>query len=172
MSLQEEKERITFEPLKGTPRKKPRRRKSSKVVSVVEQQEDYQEEISSQTLTPGEVKAPPLEVDEVVKKQTAIFEPNPGPQTEFLESSEEQVLYGGAAGGGKSYAMVADVLRNVNCPGHRGVLLRRTTDELRELKAVAHNLYPQLGKAETNQNGLKRTLPGHSRQGQLSGLLI
>ena len=97
-------------------------------------------------MTPGEVKAPPLEVDEVVKKQTAIFEPNPGPQTEFLESSEEQVLYGGAAVGGKSYAMVADVLRNVNCPGHRGVLLRRTTDELRELKAVAHNLYPQLGK--------------------------
>ena len=32
--------------------------------------------------------------------QDIVFEPNPGPQTEFLSSSEREVLYGGAAGGG------------------------------------------------------------------------
>ncbi len=31
-----------------------------------------------------------------------LFKPNPGPQTFFLASSEREVLYGGAAGGGKS----------------------------------------------------------------------
>ncbi len=39
-----------------------------------------------------------------------IFEPNAGPQTDFLAASEQEVLYGGAAGGGKSYALLADPL--------------------------------------------------------------
>lgn len=30
-----------------------------------------------------------------------VFRPNPGPQTEFLAAPEKEVLYGGAAGGGK-----------------------------------------------------------------------
>ena len=35
------------------------------------------------------------------KAQSVVFQPNPGPQTDFLASSEQEVLYGGAAGGGK-----------------------------------------------------------------------
>jgi hypothetical protein len=42
------------------------------------------------------------------------FKPNTGPQSDFLASSEQEVLYGGAAGGGKSYAMIADPLRYVS----------------------------------------------------------
>lgn len=33
------------------------------------------------------------------KAQKVIFQPNPGPQTEFLSAIEQEVLYGGAAGG-------------------------------------------------------------------------
>ena len=33
------------------------------------------------------------------------FMPNDGPQTDFLASSEREVLYGGSAGGGKSIKM-------------------------------------------------------------------
>ena len=36
---------------------------------------------------------------EQVYKKNIIFEPNEGPQTEFLASPERDVLYGGAAGG-------------------------------------------------------------------------
>lgn len=42
----------------------------------------------------------PAEFD-VQEAQDVVFKPNPGPQTEFLASSEQEVLYGGAAGGGK-----------------------------------------------------------------------
>lgn len=73
-----------------------------------------------------------------------IFRPNPGPQTEFLASPELEVLYGGAAGGGKSYALIADPMRYFDNPNFNGVLIRRTNDELRELKYKAKELYFQL----------------------------
>lgn len=71
------------------------------------------------------------------------FEPNPGPQTQFLAASEQEVLYGGAAGGGKSYAMLVDPLAGVGNKHFRGLLLRRTNDELKELKTISKQLYPQ-----------------------------
>ena len=74
------------------------------------------------------------------------FQPNPGPQTEFLAASEFQVLYGGAAGGGKSYAMLVDPLRDVHNPNFRGLLVRRTTEELRDLIIESKKLYPTIFK--------------------------
>lgn len=73
--------------------------------------------------------------------QNVIFKPNPGPQTEFLAAEEQEVLYGGAAGGGKSFAMLADPIRYFSNPNFRGLLLRRTNDELKELKWKARDLY-------------------------------
>ena len=46
-----------------------------------------------------------------LKDKDIIFEPNDGPQTQFLAASEREVFYGGARGGGKSYAMLIDPLR-------------------------------------------------------------
>lgn len=90
------------------------------------------------------VPAQPLpEPIDVAKAQDVIFKPNPGPQTDFLASSEQDVLYGGAGGGGKSFAMIADPVRNFNNPYFKGLLLRRTTEELRELISVSKQLYPQ-----------------------------
>lgn len=72
-----------------------------------------------------------------------IFKPNPGPQTEFLASSEFQVLYGGAAGGGKSYALLADAIRDAWHPEHAALVIRRTLDELRELINKSKTIYPE-----------------------------
>jgi hypothetical protein len=71
-----------------------------------------------------------------------IFKPNEGPQTDFLESGEQQVLYGGAAGGGKSYALLADAMRDAWHSQYRGIIFRRTNDELRELIDKSKQLYP------------------------------
>ena len=87
-------------------------------------------------------EAIPAEIN-VSQAQEIIFQPNQGPQTEFLSSSEQEVLYGGAGGGGKSYAMVADPVRYFNNPLFKGLLLRRTTEELRELISVSKQLYPK-----------------------------
>ena len=80
---------------------------------------------------------------DVGKAQNIVFQPNPGPQTDFLSSPEQEVLYGGAAGGGKSFAMVADPIRYVNNPAANMLLVRRSTEELRELISVSKRLYPQ-----------------------------
>ena len=36
---------------------------------------------------------------------------NKGPQEDFINAPEREVLYGGAAGGGKSFALLVDPLR-------------------------------------------------------------
>ena len=76
-------------------------------------------------------------------KDNVIFSPNEGPQTEFLAAAETDVLYGGAAGGGKSYAMLVDPLRYAHRSAHRALILRRSMPELRELIDKSRELYPQ-----------------------------
>jgi hypothetical protein len=70
-----------------------------------------------------------------------VFRPNEGPQEDFLAATEPEVLYGGAAGGGKSFAMLVDPLRYVENPKFSGLLLRRTNDELRDLVMESKVLY-------------------------------
>ena len=53
----------------------------------------------------------PPNIKEAVQEKEIIFEPNEGPQTQFLAASEREVFYGGARGGGKSYARLIDPLR-------------------------------------------------------------
>ena len=79
-----------------------------------------------------------------VAEQNVIFAPNEGPQTEFLAAGEREVLYGGAAGGGKSYAMLVDPLRYMTHSQFSGLLLRKTTEELRELIWKSQELYPKV----------------------------
>lgn len=71
------------------------------------------------------------------------FRPNPGPQTEFFSANEQEVLFGGAAGGGKSFAMLADPLRYLAHPHNSALMLRRTTEEMRELRWKSQELYPK-----------------------------
>ena len=78
-----------------------------------------------------------------VAEENVIFSPNEGPQTDFLAASETDVLYGGAAGGGKSYAMLVDPLRFAHRAAHRALILRRSMPELREIIDKSRELYPK-----------------------------
>ena len=84
-----------------------------------------------------------LDFEASPKEQAVIFAPNPGPQTEFLAASEREVLYGGAAGGGKSVGLLADPMRYFSNKNFNGLILRRTNDELRELIWKSQEVYPQ-----------------------------
>ena len=76
-------------------------------------------------------------------QEDVIFKANEGPQEDFLAAGETDVLYGGAAGGGKSYAMLIDPLRFAHRPSHRALIIRRSMPELRELIDKSRELYPK-----------------------------
>ena len=95
----------------------------------------------TQLLTEDIIDSAPKTIQEHVKSQDVIFRPNSGPQTEFLAASEREVFYGGARGGGKSYAMLVDPLRYCFKAHHRALLIRRTMPELRDLISKSQLLY-------------------------------
>lgn len=60
------------------------------------------------------------------------YTPSPGPQTEAHQTYVDELLYGGAAGGGKSrFARAALVIMATTVPGSRSLILRRTFKDLR-----------------------------------------
>ena len=91
-----------------------------------------------------EIQDVSYETEAIEEHANVLFKPNAGPQTEFLAAAEREVLYGGSAGGGKSYAMLADPLRYMGHPQFSGLLLRHTTEELRELIFKSQELYPKI----------------------------
>lgn len=76
-----------------------------------------------------------------------LWEPT-AKQAEYLAAGEDEVLYGGAAGGGKTDALVIDAMGGqqgaVYNPIYRALLLRRTFAELKEVKDRAQAIYPVL----------------------------
>ena len=96
----------------------------------------------SSVLDTKEVESLAPNIQEHVK-ENIIFEPNKGPQTEFLAAPEREVFYGGARGGGKSYAMLVDPLRYCHKENHRALLLRRSMPELRDMINHSQRLYPK-----------------------------
>lgn len=69
-----------------------------------------------------------------------VWQPQPK-QAEFLARGEYEVLYGGAAGGGKSDAMLAEALRQVAIPHYKGIIFRKTYKQLEELIDRSRTIY-------------------------------
>ncbi|MDR2134606.1 MAG: terminase, partial [Treponema sp.] len=89
-----------------------------------------------------------------------LWQPQPK-QARALACPAFELLYGGAAGGGKSDFLLADFLSGVNEWGHnwRGILFRKTYTELGELLRRARELYLPLG-AEYQVGERRFTFPG------------
>lgn len=78
---------------------------------------------------------------------TKEIRPQEGPQSQFLASSADIAIYGGGAGGGKTWALLMEPLRHVANPDFGAVFFRRTTVQIRNeggLWDESVKLYPLL----------------------------
>jgi predicted phage terminase large subunit-like protein len=74
--------------------------------------------------------------------------PQAGPQELFLKSKADIAIYGGAAGGGKTWALLIEPLSHIDNPGFGGVIFRRTTVQVRNeggLWDESVKMYPLVG---------------------------
>lgn len=78
--------------------------------------------------------------------------PQPGPQEQFLSSPADIVIYGGAAGGGKTYALLLEALRHIGNPRFGAVIFRKNANQIFSqggLWDTAAELYLPLGARST-----------------------
>jgi len=82
-------------------------------------------------------------------------------QTAFLDLDCLEAFYGGAAGGGKSDALLMAALRYVDMPGYAALLLRRTYEDLSLPEALMDRAQSWLGgtDARWHQQGKTWTFP-------------
>lgn len=82
----------------------------------------------------------------MVAAENVEIRPHPGPQERWLASSADIAIYGGAAGGGKSWALLMEPLRHISNPDFGAVIFRRTYPQITGeggLWDTATKLYPQ-----------------------------
>lgn len=80
--------------------------------------------------------------------EATVIRPQPGPQETFLGSSADIAIYGGAAGGGKTWALLMEPLRHIGNENFGAVFFRRTTVQVRNeggLWDESEKLYPVIG---------------------------
>jgi len=77
------------------------------------------------------------------RKVVIGFKPQPGPQVAFLQAPFDIVVYGGARGGGKSYATLGEFWLHADRHGQhaRGLMVRKTREDLKDTIDVALIMY-------------------------------
>lgn len=86
---------------------------------------------------------------------TKEIKPQEGAQEKFLKCDADVAFYGGAAGGGKSYAILLDPLYDIHNKDFGAVIFRRTTKQITSeggLWDTAGGLYTDIGATSNNQN--------------------
>lgn len=92
-----------------------------------------------------------------------VWQPQPK-QAEFMSRAEYEALYGGAAGGGKSDAIIIEALRQVHIPHYKALILRKTFPQLAELIDKSLNYYPRaFPKARYNGSSHTWTFPSGAK---------
>jgi predicted phage terminase large subunit-like protein len=91
--------------------------------------------------------------------------PQDGPQERFLKSAADITIYGGAAGGGKSYGLLLEPLRHINNSQFGGVIFRRTLADVKKEGSLWDTSLPLYGtcSARPRQDNLSWKFPSGAK---------
>lgn len=105
--------------------------------------EPVKEEIKAEPPAPEIPQEIIVKSEEPAVQRKIIWQPDANnlPQIAFLQAIEEEVLYAGSRGGGKTDALIADPLRYVDNPNFKGLIIRKTMKRLREVMSRAKKIY-------------------------------
>lgn len=84
--------------------------------------------------------------------------PQSGPQEAFLATPADIAIYGGAAGGGKTYALLLEPLRNIDNPNFGAVIFRRDAVQITNEGGLFDTSFSIYGKID----GVPRLSPHRS----------
>jgi Terminase large subunit, T4likevirus-type, N-terminal len=95
------------------------------------------------------------------KRLLDIFPPQPGPQEQYMTSTADITLYGGSAGGGKTFATLLKAAEPTYNANFGAMIFRRTLKQVKEEQSIwdeSVKLYPNVG-ARQNVSGSFWTFP-------------
>src|SRR5690606_19798311 len=90
----------------------------------------------------------PDDVPERPTSPVTELPPQPGPQTAFLSSPADIAIMGGQAGGGKTWSLLREPLKQIENSHFRAVFFRRTYPQITNeggLWDEAEEMYPRVG---------------------------
>lgn len=86
-----------------------------------------------------------------------IWQAQDGPQQQLFDNTftpvdpAQEILLGGARGGGKTSALIVWMISHIDNPKFKGLILRKTNESLKEFIDEAWTLYKQLGAKQTGR---------------------
>jgi predicted phage terminase large subunit-like protein len=94
----------------------------------------------------------------MIDENTQIVKPQDGPQTAFVQTDADIAIYGGQAGGGKSWSLMFLPLAYIDIKGFEALIFRRTAAEIKGAGSLwdkSFELYGLMDSAEPRVSDLQ-----------------